>query len=442
MRREYHKMICDHKAGRFQSTHAMPRGANFSHPGARAAQYPCSFPFSARRVPGKPGFSSWHGACDRIAGCRRRRSGAAGHPWGNRIVSEARKPEVSLVDEGGLAAGYAAMSEDEAAEFVASRYGVSGRVVRLATEKDDTFRVDADAGRRYILKVANPHESDGEIDLQVRLLRHVARRDAGIPVPRLVPDLRGRACFSMVDRAGQRRLARMITFLPGMVLDTAEADAAGRQRIGELLARLRLATADFRHPAENRVLAWDVRHLAGLRPLLDAVEDRRHRALLTAGMERFLALAPRIAALRVQMLHNDFSRSNLVVDPARPEFVTGIIDFGDAVRTAVAIDVSTALLNQLPRDAAGRRVDDLFAEARDLLRGYLRVADLTAEELRLLPHLVIGRGVARALLSLWRARRFPENAAYILRNTEPGWAQLDWLLARSPGDLSDSLTGL
>jgi Ser/Thr protein kinase RdoA (MazF antagonist) len=356
-----------------------------------------------------------------------------------RIVSEAGKESVSLVDEGGLAAAHAAMTEDEAAELAASCYGMGGRFVRLATEKDDTFRIDADDGGRYILKVANPHEADGEIDLQVRLLRHVAQRDPAIPVPRLVPDLRGRACFPILDRAGQRRLVRTITFLSGTVLDDTEPAAAERERIGEVLARLRLATADFRHPAEGRALAWDVRHLAGLRPLLDAVEDRRRRALLAAGMDRFLALSPRIAALRVQMLHNDFSRSNLVVDHARPEFVTGIIDFGDAVRTAVAIDVSTALVNQLPRDAAGRRVDDLFAEGRDLLRGYLRFADLTAEELRLLPHLALGRVVARGLLSLWRARRFPANAAYLLRNTEPGWAQLEWLLARPPQDLSELL---
>ena len=51
-----------------------------------------------------------------------------------------------------------------------------------------------------------------------------------------------------------------------------------------------------------------------------------------------------------KQVHNDFSKSNIVVDHHSADFVTGIIDFGDAVKAAIAIDVATALLNQ-PRDA-------------------------------------------------------------------------------------------
>jgi hypothetical protein len=34
---------------------------------------------------------------------------------------------------------------------------------------------------------------------------------------------------------------------------------------------------------------------------------------------------------------------------------------------------------------------------------------------------------------------FPDNARYILRNTEPGWAQLDWFLSHSTQDISAML---
>ncbi|MCV6593428.1 MAG: hypothetical protein OIF48_10780, partial [Silicimonas sp.] len=114
----------------------------------------------------------------------------------------------------------------------------------------------------------------------------------------------------------------------------------------------------------------------------------------------------------------------------------GIIDFGDAVKTAIAVDVSTACLNQLPETPH----DDLFYRARDVVAGYLDLAELTEAELRLVPHLVLARVVARALISLWRARRFPENARYILRNTEQGWHQLDWFLARDPETISGLLS--
>src|SRR6202012_1131594 len=102
------------------------------------------------------------------------------------------------------------------------------------------------------------------------------------------------------------------------------------------------------------------------------------------------------------------------------------------------------LLNQLPR-AGGpgeqhRLTGDVFAGGRDVLRGYLSRADLTPAELRLIPHLVEARVVARALISTHRAIQFPANAPYLLRNTEPGWAQLDWFGEHSMAEVSECLS--
>ena len=64
---------------------------------------------------------------------------------------------------------------------------------------------------------------------------------------------------------------------------------------------------------------------------------------------------------------------------------------------------------------------------------------MTEAELQLIPHLVMGRAIGRALITLWRAKLFPENSAYITRNTEQGWAQLDWFLGRSVDEVSSTL---
>src|SRR5690606_21957627 len=116
--------------------------------------------------------------------------------------------------------------------------------------------------------------------------------------------------------------------------------------------------------------AWDVKHLMTLTPLINGVDDTEQKTLLAAGLERYADFAPRIDSLRAQVLHNDFSRSNIVVKSDSASFVTGIIDFGDIVRTAIAIDVSTALLNQLPPGDTSRSMDDIFMNGKDLLRGY------------------------------------------------------------------------
>ncbi len=286
-----------------------------------------------------------------------------------------------------------------------------------------------------MLKVANPAESQEELSFQTSMMNHVAGRDRDLPIPRVLRNKQGTDQFSIVDEAGQTRQVRLLSYLDGTPLADTTSNSHGRIKIGEVLGKLRLAMADFSHPSDTRVLAWDVKHLLALEYLLGEVQDLEKRQKLTTGMERFATLSERIAACRTQVVHNDFSQSNIVVDHDDPEFVTGIIDFGDAVRTAVAIDVSTALLNQLPRSPD----ENLFGHGHDVLSGYLSVADLTEEELMLIPHLVMGRVVTRALLSIWRARLFPDNSVYILRNTDQGWHQLDWFLKRSVDAVSATL---
>jgi hydroxylysine kinase len=334
--------------------------------------------------------------------------------------------------QSGLAAEYVAMSEAEAVALARAHYGIEGHATRFATEKDDTFRVSVPNGPRFILKVANPAEDVREIDLQIRILDHLKAAAPDLPVPRVIANRNGEQLFLYRDRAGQSRQVRMMTYLDGQPLSEVPSTVHGRQQIGRLLARLRLALAEFSHPAASRVLAWDIQHLLSLEGLLSEVADGAQRRMLEAALARFAAIDGRVKATRKQVLHNDFSQSNIVVDPALPGFVSGVIDFGDAVRTSIAIDVSTALLGQRP----GLTDGEFFGHGRDLLEGYLAVADLTAEELGLIPHLVMGRVVARALLSIALAHAVPANAAYVTRFTHQCWPQLDWFLSRSADEVS------
>lgn len=340
----------------------------------------------------------------------------------------------------GLQRAHVPMAEAEAIELLAVHWGRSGSATRLATEKDDTFLIDATDGERYVLKISNPAEDPAEVDFEVRLLDHVAHSSWSVPVQRLLPAGSGDILISLQDEAGQQRQARLMSYVAGTPLDSLDSTPQQRGQIGRVLGHLRRATQTFSHPAQGRVLAWDVQHLLRLRPLLAEVADSAQRDLLEAGLSRFQhEVAAVIPTLRHQVLHNDFSKSNIIVDPHDPDFVQGVIDFGDAVHTAIAVDVSTALLNQLPRQIPSDADIDLFADGRDLLRGYLRVADLNRTELAVIPYLVMGRVVARGLITLYRARLMPHNARYILRNTEPGWAQLRWLLSRSDDYLTTTL---
>ncbi len=337
--------------------------------------------------------------------------------------------------EGGLDGKYTPMDETRARTILNDIFGKDGTLTRFDTEKDDTFRVFCADGQAYVLKIANPDEGREELDFQNSLMRHVLAYDPSIPVPQVLNARNGNDIATINDSDGQDRHVRLLTFLEGTPLCETTSQPGERLQIGRILARLRLATAEFSHPWQGRIYPWDVQHLLKFTHLLDEVDDPDQRRALEKGVERFRQIAPRVRELRHQVLHNDFSKSNIVVDHDDPRFVTGIIDFGDAVHTAIAIDVSTALLNQLPEEPQ----NDLFLRGRDVLAGYLEVCELRDDELALVPHLVMGRVVLRALLTLWRTKLFPQNERYIMRNTHQGWHQLNWFLSRSVDEVSDTL---
>ncbi|MBD9467196.1 phosphotransferase [Pseudomonas sp. Pdm06] len=340
--------------------------------------------------------------------------------------------------QGDLAAPFSPVSVEEGGRILRDRFGVEADLTRFATEKDDTFRCDSSDGQSYVLKIANPQEAPLELSLQIEVMRHIELKAPQLPIPRVYQSLDGEYLARIETSHGETRQVRLMSFLPGTPLDKTSVDLRGRERIGELLARLRLATADFSHPGESRKVCWDVQNLRTLEPLLKCVPEPMRRQQLERALERFADVEGLIAGCRKQVLHNDFNTSNIVVDAHNPQVVSGVIDFGDAVKTAIAIDVSTAMMNQLGAGGGGSEVD-IFAPAKDVLRGYLRVADLTPEELSLIPHLTMARLITRALITTWRSQLFPQNSAYILRNAAPGWGQLGWMLNRSTSQMSELL---
>ena len=360
-------------------------------------------------------------------------------PLTSGVVSSPPAATVDTLLLSGLSVGFPRLDKSDAIAITRRVYGIEGTATRFSTEKDDTFRIDASDGARYVLKVSNPGETAEELDLQVAAMRHVASVAPRLPVPRVLPSIDGQFVVPLASSAQSHRTVRLYSYLEGMPLDALHPSTVNHYEIGEVLAQLQLAMAGFRHPHEHRVLAWDVKHLASLTGLQAHIADPLQRSWIEEAFARFAAIEPALRSCPTQVVHNDFNRSNIVASPDGPNFVSGIIDFGDTVHTAVAIDVATALMNQFPLDFNADGPHDLFAEARVLLRGYLAHAQLSADELRLIPHLAMARVAARALLTSWRAMLFPENEAYILRFTRPGWEHLRWFMQRDHDTVSNAL---
>ncbi|MEY4984462.1 MAG: hypothetical protein RIR62_2728 [Pseudomonadota bacterium] len=292
----------------------------------------------------------------------------------------------------------------EVAGLVARHWGLYGAFVPLTSERDLNFRLTGEGGS-HVVKIANSAEPVAQTRFQNRALRHVAARDAGLPVPRVVAARDGADEVALPSG----HLMRVITWLDGTPLHLARRGAAQRAALAEGLARLTVALRGFDDPAADHLLLWDIKNAARLRPLLPLVPDEHLRAICQDVLDRFDALAPALTGLRAQVVHSDLNPHNVLVAPDDPDRLAGIIDFGDMVRTPVICDLAVACAYQIDRDRP-------LASLVEFAAAYHRLHPLTAEERDMLLDLTATRMVTTVAITGWRAAEYPENRDYILRN--------------------------
>lgn len=333
-------------------------------------------------------------------------------------------PVLAAAKATGLGVSHTPIPTDRLAALLAEHYGLAGHLRHIATEKDDTFRLSGAEG--YLVKVSSPHEQRADIALQTATMLHLRDSAAELPVQLPVAGRDGRYEYPLRpfgpgtdEHAG--RILRVLTWLPGQLLDDAEPTLPQVRAIGRMGGRVAAALRGFSHPRQDRTLIWDLRGFHRMRPLLRHLANGSgERALAEAVFDRFEAtVVPALAWLPRQVVHGDFSPYNLVVDPATPGYVRGVIDFGDVVRTARVFDVVVGMANLLCDDPA-----DPWAKAVAFAEGYLSIRPLTEPELSQLWIGAQARVVLRILMARWRAVADPPRRDYLLSHSSRDWTNL------------------
>ncbi|MFZ5672467.1 MAG: phosphotransferase [Pseudomonadota bacterium] len=312
------------------------------------------------------------------------------------------------------------VSDIEASAILARFFAIDGEVALLTSERDKNFRVRASDGNEYVLKIANAVEPPEVTRFQTEALLHIERMDPSLPAPRVIRTRDGGSEAVLDYGDGSRSTVRVLTFLQGEPLHKVERSAPQRRNIARCLARLDLALRDARPPVGAHELQWDIKNALKLRPQTGAIADAARRRRVEAILDGFEAhVTPVLAGLRRQVIHNDFNPHNILVAPDDHTAVSGILDFGDMVETPLVNDLAVACAYQ-----AGPGAHPL-ATIAEFTAAYHEINPLTAQEIDVLFDLVKARLVTTAVLTSWRAARYPENKDYILRNNPPAWAALD-----------------
>ena len=320
--------------------------------------------------------------------------------------------DVEAADRGLLSFPPPEMADGEAETIASTHFGLDARATLLSSERDRNFRLIDAAGQSWVLKVTNAGEAPETTVFQTRALLRIAQLDAGLPVPGIRLSRAGQPVEWLTLANGTHCAVRLFSFLEGQARYASVQSAAQRGAVAAALGRLDRALAQVEAPrVEFKPLIWDIAHATQLWPLVHAVEDKARRALCDKYLTRFERhVVPLLPHLRRQVIHNDFNAHNILVDPNDPRHVAGILDFGDMVMAPLVNEVAVAASYELSTP------DAPLSRIAEFVSAYHAVLPLERQELDVVHDLIATRMVATISITEWRAKRYPANRHYILRN--------------------------
>jgi Ser/Thr protein kinase RdoA (MazF antagonist) len=318
---------------------------------------------------------------------------------------------------------------DWACSVCSSWLGDELRVTPLYGEYDLNFRVETPDGARRVLKIMRDasEETRSLVELQIAMLRHLAGYDLGVECPRAVSAPAGEYTRDVRDPDGVERIAWLLTFIEGRLLDDVPVYSDDLLRgVGRAVGAVDRALRDFDDPRARRHLMWDLARAIEIRDLAPAVSDPERRELVDRMFRRFEEHAmPRLGLRPSSVIHNDGgNQHNMIVREAHGAVqITGIIDFGDAVRTHTVCGLAIASAY-----AAFGSDDPVDAMARVAV-GYDRVLPLADADLELVVWLAATRLTMSVTIAARRATDNPDDS-YTMVSAEPAWTVLEQLVAQ------------
>ena len=243
--------------------------------------------------------------------------------------------------------------------------------------ENSNFLVHTSSGY-FILTLYERRVAERDLPFFLGLMEHLA--DRGITCPQPVKNRSGETLGRLAGRP-----AAMVTFLEGMWIRRPGAGHAAA--VGEALARLHLAGADFSIRRENAL------SVAGWRQLYETCGDRANtvqrdlKAVLAAELDLLGREWP--AGLPQGVIHADLFPDNVFF---LGDSLSGLIDFYFACTDTLAYDVAVCL------NAWCFEPDHSFnvTKGRALLSAYAKTRPLSAPEWEKLP--LLARGAALRFL--------------------------------------------
>ncbi len=253
----------------------------------------------------------------------------------------------------------------------------------------------------YILTLFEKRVIAGDLPFFLDLMKHLVDRGLTCPLP--IQQRDGAVLGTLCGRP-----ATIISFLDGVAIRRPRAEHC--RKLGEVLAKFHLATADFPTPRPNDL------SLAGWRQVYDSIDAKAAdlafpglRARIGRELNQMDKLWP--TGLPSGVIHADLFTDNVFF---LQDEVSGLIDFYFACTDAYAYDLVICL------NAWCFEPDFAFnvTKARAMVAGYQSVRPLDQNEIDALPLLARGASIRFLVSRLYDWLNVPEGALVVPKNPQ------------------------
>jgi hydroxylysine kinase len=130
-----------------------------------------------------------------------------------------------------LRASAPSISTAEGERIARDNYGLAVSISPLSGERERNFLLRTADQRDFVLKIFDPQTGPSSADCLARVLDSLAETDPGLPVPRLIPTLRGEA-VGIHSRDGEDSPTCLLSFIPGRLLVESPMNASLLRNLG------------------------------------------------------------------------------------------------------------------------------------------------------------------------------------------------------------------
>ncbi len=315
------------------------------------------------------------------------------------------------------------ISTEEIKQLVKTHYGISVSVKALHGYDELNYLLADDHGNKFILKIANEDHGYHFLDAQVKILKYLSTSNVANYFQKYLLNTERRELTSLKIN-NQTYYLRILTFLEGKFwVESKKRTDDLYFDLGNFMGKMDKVLSNFSHPAMHRHYTWDISTAADANAKLKYIKDHERRRIAGYFLLQFeTEVLPVLSSLRHAYVHNDANDYNVLVHKNK---VTGLIDFGDMVYTALvnnlAVTCTYAMLN----------TDNPLHAASLVIKGYHEKYPLKNQELDLLYYLIAARLCISVTQSAYQAATVTNNEHHFITEI-PAWDLLYKLIKINP----------